>query len=114
MKFALGGKTLLTGSSDMTVERWDAFVVASLGNHSQEREQDTVALEGKGCTATINAMAFSPDGTMLALASDESTLLRCGTWPAANNEGPPPVPSWSYRDTEALSCRLHLCQMERH
>jgi len=91
VKFTPGGKTLLTGSSDMSVKGWDSsvdsnrpglaglplglqLVAAGYQGGFQYKEKSTVALEGKGHTATIKALAFSPDGTMLASASDDKTV----------------------------------------
>jgi WD40 repeat protein len=50
------------GSGDNTISLWDVAMY-----------QPIVQL--KGHTAAVNSLAFSPDGKMLAAASDDGTII---------------------------------------
>jgi WD40 repeat protein len=74
--FALDGKTLATGSKDGTVK---------LGSLAAGQEGATL----KGRTGSVTSLAFTPEGSTLASASDNKTVRLWRVIPLAGVEGSP-------------------------
>ncbi len=70
LAFSQDGKTLLSGSDDEMVTRWSL----AQGVEIDEQEQSRKIVEGQGVANWAKAIAFSPDGTMLAAGTDNHTV----------------------------------------
>jgi WD40 repeat protein len=86
--FSPGGKLLASGSTDGTVQRWNAATGHPVG--PPLTGQQFVITQGPFITPddTIYSVAFSPDGKTLASGSADGTVQR---WNAAtgHRDGPP-------------------------
>ena len=60
--FSPGGRHIVSGSSDQTIQVWDAQTGGQVGNPL------------KGHTGWVNSVAFSPDGRHIVSGSDDQTI----------------------------------------
>ncbi|MEU9608820.1 hypothetical protein [Streptomyces sp. NPDC048057] len=77
--FSADGRTLATGSWDLTVRLW---------NVADPRRASGLGRAIDGHTSSVTSVAFSPDGLMLASAAEDRTIR---LWSVADPRRPEPV-----------------------
>jgi eukaryotic-like serine/threonine-protein kinase len=72
--FAPNGKTLALAAADRTIQLWDLTTFQAITTLPGHPERPIMGLRGADGPSGIGALAFSPDGTMLASAGEDLTM----------------------------------------
>jgi WD40 repeat protein len=80
--FSPDGTLIATASADRTARTWDATSSRTTGRLRRRRQQQEIA-RLQGHAGSVTAVAFSPDGTLIATASTDRTAR---TWDTATGQ----------------------------